>query len=195
MQTFEVLKSIILNRRTVKATAMNGRMIPEEQIQQLLLLADQAPNHAQTEPWRFWVYSGDALRQFGETHAHLYWDNTPEKKRNRSKCDKLIRSAKQASHLVIVVMKRTKDARIPVLEETAAVSAAIQNILLGATALGIASIWSTGGMTHHPALKAFLQLKEEDIVMGLLYLGYTDQPPKSGKRNIPLEKKINRGGV
>jgi ABC-type multidrug transport system ATPase subunit len=28
-----------------------------------------------------------------------------------------------------------------------------------------------------------------DIVMGLLYMGYTDEPTKQGKRNIPLESK------
>jgi hypothetical protein len=46
-------------------------------------------------------------------------------------------------------------------------------------------------MTHHPALKTYLNLSEEDQVMGLLYLGYSDQPLPSGKRNFPLETKIH----
>ncbi len=190
MHSFEVLQSIINNRRTTKAAAMNGKKIPDEQIKQLLRLADQAPTHAQTEPWRFWVYSGASLRAFGITHAELYWKHTPKERRNRKKYDKLLLSAQQASHLIIVAMKRTKKARIPALEEIAAVSASIQNILLGATALNIATIWSTGGMTHHQALKEHLGLEQEDVIMSLLYLGYTDAL-KTGKRHIPLEEKVN----
>ncbi len=190
MHSFEILKSVINNRRTTKAAAMNGKKIPDEQIKQLLQLADQAPTHGKTEPWRFWVYGGASLQEFGLTHAELYWQHTPEEKRNRKKYDKLLLSTQRASHLIIAVMKRTENARIPALEEIAAVSAAIQNILLGATALGIATIWSTGGMTHHGALKQHLGLQEEDVIMSLLYLGYTDVL-KTGKRQIPLEEKIN----
>ena len=35
----------------------------------------------------------------------------------------------------------------------------------------------------------FLNLRDEDNVMGVLYLGYADQYPE-GKRTIPLENKI-----
>jgi nitroreductase len=65
----------------------------------------------------------------------------------------------------------------------------MQNILLGAEALGISALWSTGGMTHHPALKSFWGLAEEDVVMGLLYLGYTNEPAAAGKRNGTATEK------
>ena len=69
-------------------------------------------------------------------------------------------------------------------------AAAIQNILLGAASLDIAVLWSTGGMTHHLSMKQYLGLAEEDTVMGLLMMGYTDETAKQGKRNIPLENKV-----
>jgi hypothetical protein len=53
----------------------------------------------------------------------------------------------------------------------------------------MASFWSTGGAILKPGMKDFLQLREEDNVLGVLYLGYTDQYPE-GKRNTPLEEKI-----
>ena len=87
-------------------------------------------------------------------------------------------------------MKRTTNNAIPVLEEIAAVSASIQNILLGAAALDISALWSTGGMTHHPAMKKMLDLADEDIIMGLLLLGYSDQPLQTGTRKIPMENKV-----
>jgi nitroreductase len=88
-------------------------------------------------------------------------------------------------------MKRSLAKPIPAVEEIAAVSSAIQNILLGAEALAISSFWSTGGMAHHTSLKNYLGLGEEDIVMGLLFMGYSDLPVNAGKRNIPLEEKIS----
>jgi nitroreductase len=192
MQTnsFQQITDIIRNRHTTKAAAMNGQIIPDRQVQQLMELADWAPTHGKTEPWRFFIFGGEALKQFGRLHADLYWSDTDEDKRTRIKYDKLILSANKASHLIITVMKRSIGAKIPALEEMAAVAAAAQNILLGATALGIASIWSTGGMTYHPSLKKYLGIGEEDKIMGLLYLGYEDEPGRERKRQISLEEKV-----
>ena len=86
-------------------------------------------------------------------------------------------------------MKRGDLPKIPAFEEVAAASAAIQNLLLGATALNIASFWSTGGMILKPAMKQFLNLRDEDEVMGVLYLGYADEYPE-GIRKTPLSEKI-----
>jgi len=169
---------------------MNGRKIAREQVQQLLALADYAPTHARTEPWRFIVYTGDSLLRFCKGHADLYWNNTPEETRKQATYDNLEHMGDLVSHLVIAVMRRTPEAKIPKLEEYAATSAAIQNILLGAEAADLAAFWSTGGMALKPAMKQYLQLAEEDEVLGLLYLGYTDQPKKEAVRNIPLEEKI-----
>lgn len=190
IQTFYQVSTIIKDRHTTKAVAMNGGEISQEQIQKLVELADWAPTHGHTEPWRFFIFGGDALKQFGKLHAEIYWSHTNEEKRKQAKYDKLLRSAQQASHLIITVMKRSMDSKIPAWEERSAVSAAIQNILLGATALGISTFWSTGGMTYHPELKDYLKLAEEDQIIGLLYLGYSDGPAKKRRRKIPLDEKV-----
>lgn len=87
-------------------------------------------------------------------------------------------------------MKRDEQQRVPEIEEISAASAAVQNILLGAESLGIAGFWSTGGMTHSSRMKEFLGLNVNDIVIGLIYLGYSDLSYE-GKRVIPLDDKIN----
>ncbi|HLR76699.1 MAG TPA: nitroreductase [Balneolaceae bacterium] len=189
-KAFELLETIVNNRRTTKAHAMNGELIDNDKIQKLLLLADQAPNHGQTEPWRFMIFSGKALDDFGQTHADIYWAHTEPNKRRKSKYKKYIRYAQNASHVVAAVMRPGSNTNIPEKEERSAVSAAIQNMLLGATALGIASFWSTGGMSYHPEFKKYLGLKEGDKMIGILYLGHTDQLRKKKKRRIPLEEKI-----
>lgn len=187
---FEILKDVVVNRRSVGPGKMNGKQIPNATIEELIALADWAPTHARTEPWRFYIYTGDALKQFGADHAKLYWDNTAEDKRLEATAEKLRTNVDKVSHAVVAVMKRGQNDKIPVIEEIAAASAAIQNLLLGAAASGIAALWSTGGMILKPAMKEYLGLGEHDHVMGVLYLGYTDEPHKDGIRSVPLEMKI-----
>ena len=161
---------------------MSGDRIPDEVIQELLELAIWAPTHGRTEPWAFFVYSGQSLRDFGKMHAEIYWNNTPDDKRNIATYEKLLQVVDKPSHLIVAAMKKGSNQKIPVLEEIAAASAAIQNILLGAAALGIASMWSTSGMTHLPPLRQQLGLSADDLVLGLLYLGYAE-PNSKGFRN------------
>ena len=190
MNTFESLQKTIQARRSSKPADMNGQKIDNGIIHQLLELADWAPTHGRTEPWRFIVFEDLAKQQFCIDHAELYKANTNPEKFTHGKYEKLKEQGEPLSHIMIVYMKRTTNNAIPVLEEIAAVSASIQNILLGAAALNISALWSTGGMTHHPAMKKMLDISEDDIVMGLLLLGYSDQPIKEGTRKIPIENKV-----
>ncbi len=186
---FEIIADVIKNRRSIKPVKMNGKKIPDEQIWELLNLANWAPTHGRTEPWRFIVYSGDKVQGFCHQHAELYKSHTPPAKFEQANYDKQYHNGDLASHIIVANMQRGNLPKVTLLEEIAATSIAIQNILLGATAGDITSFWSTGGMTHHQPMKNFLQLKEEDIVMGILYLGYSDEKME-GKRQTEIEQKV-----
>ncbi|MFP5043131.1 nitroreductase [Parasediminibacterium sp. JCM 36343] len=188
MSNFAILADIIKTRRTTKPSLFNGGKIPDEQIEQLLELADWAPTHTFSEPWRFVVYSGDKVNEFSKQHALLYQQFAPVEKFMQGKFDGIIANGEKSSHIIFCIMKRSNE-KIPVIEEIAAASCAIQNILLGATALNIASLWSTGGMVLHPAMKNHFKLDEQDEILGQLFLGYSDEKIE-GKRKIPLGEKI-----
>lgn len=189
MDTFDAIKEVIVNRRSTKPAVLNGNIIPDEEIQQLLELANWAPTHGFTEPWRFIVYSGEAVKRFCHQHAELYKQTTPPEKFNAAKYDKQLHNGDKASHIVLVYMQRGGNPNITQFEEICAASAAVQNILLGAEALGIGVLWSTGGAVMQPAMKEFLGLGEEDVVIGLLYMGYTNEPKKPGRR-MPVDGKL-----
>jgi nitroreductase len=186
---FEIIADIIKNRRSIKPVKMNGKKILDEQVMELLKLANWAPTHGRTEPWRFIVYSGNKVKEFCRQHAELYRTYTPPEKFEQANYDKQLHNGDLASHIIIAIMQRGGLPKIPALEEIAATAIAIQNILLGATAAGIASFWSTGGMVHQAAMKDFLQLKNEDVVMSLVYLGFTDEQLE-GKRQTGIEEKV-----
>lgn len=184
-----VLETIIANRRTIKPGQMNGKQIPDEQVHQLLQLADWAPTHGNTEPWQFFVYAGhEKVKAFCKDHSALYTAEAGENA-NSTTVNNLLHMGDLASHLIIAVMRRGDLPKIPALEEIAATSAAVQNLLLGAQAMGLAAYWGSGGMVYKPAMKTYLQLREEDVVLGAIYLGYTDMT-KTGNRQIPLEQKV-----
>jgi|SRR5438552_2664048 len=187
-EVFSTISAVIKNRRSIKPAKMNGKKIPDEQVKEVLKLANWAPTHGRTEPWRFIVYSDDKVKQFCYQHAELYKANTPVEKFEQGIYDKQLHNGDLASHIVIAIMQRGDVPKIPALEEIAATAIAIQNILLGATAAGIASFLSTSGLTHHPAMKNFLQLKDDDVVMGIVYLGYSDEKMEGNRRTEMDEK-------
>src|ERR1700693_2191369 len=186
---FSVISDIIKSRRSIKPVKMNGKKIPDQQVMEILKLANWAPTHGRTEPWRFVVYSGDRVKEFCHQHAELYRSYTQREKFEQANYDKQFHNGDLASHIIIAIMQRGNLPKITGVEEIAATAMAIQNILLGTAAAGIASFLSTSGMTHHQSMKNFLQLKEEDIVMGILYLGYSDEKIE-GKRQTGIEEKV-----
>jgi len=188
MNNFDNIQETITARRSIKPATLNGKKIPDQQINQLLSLANWAPTHGYTEPWRFVVYSGDAVQQFCHQHAEMYKDNTPPEKFNPAKYQKQQHNGDKTSHIIAVYMQKGNNPNITALEEICATAAAVQNILLGAEALGIGILWSTGGAVLQPAMKEYLGLDEEDLMIGLLYMGYTDEPVTPGRRT-PIEAK------
>lgn len=189
-EAFDTIATVIRERRTIKPGQMNGEIIPDEQVRELIALADWAPNHGGTEPWRFYIWGGrEKVDMFCHQHAELYKSNTPEESFNPTTYTNLSGMGAKASHVMIAVMRRGGNEKIPVLEEIAATSAAIENLLLGAQGAGIAAYWGSGGQVLKPSMKLWLDLREEDIVMGALYLGYSDVK-KEGSRKVPLDEKM-----
>jgi len=192
MDKFHLLQEIVASRRSTKPAVLNGKKIEDGRIRQLLELANWAPTHANTEPWRFIVYSGAAVQRFCQEHAELYRQHTPASAFTQAKYEKQQHNGDKASHLIVVCMKRGNNPNITALEEICATAAAVENILLGAEALGIAVLWSTGGMLLHPVMNEWLGLDREDVVLGMLYMGYTDELVKPGRRGPAREKTIWR---
>ena len=187
--SLQFFESVILHRRTIKPQLMNGRKIDDAIVTHILNLADWAPTHGHTEPWRFFVFSGEGVAQFCTDHANLYKTNTTEATFLTANYEKLRLMGDKASHLIAVAMKRGNNPKIPVKEEIAAVCCSIQILLLAAHVHGLAAYWGTGGMTYHTSMKDYFGLEEQDHMVGFIYLGYTDAT-KTGSRIVPLGQKI-----
>ncbi|MDE0772480.1 MAG: nitroreductase [Salibacteraceae bacterium] len=181
------LNEIIENRRTIFPEQFSERKVQREQVEKLINAAKWAPTHRLTQPWRFTIFMGQGLTDFGKFHADLYKDSKTAEDFSQMKYDKIFSRASVASAIIVVGVKRDPNAKVPFVEEIAATSAAVQNIALMATASGLALYWGTGGMTFSDEMKSHVGLNEDDQIIGQLFLGYPagEWPRKTPRK--PME--------
>jgi nitroreductase len=180
---------LVRNRRSVfPAQFVAGKAVDNNIIKEILVNATWAPNHAQTEPWQFSVFTGMGLQTFAHFQAELY-KTTSNGNFNESKYTKLQQQPLLSSHIIALCMKRNSARRIPEIEEIEAVACAVQNIYLSVSAYGLGGYWTTGGITYQEEAKSFFGLSEADKLLGFFYIGHVAIPSTAGKR-IPLEEKL-----
>jgi nitroreductase len=178
------INSLIRNRRSVFPKMYNGEQVPREVIEKMLENANWAPTHKFTEPWRFTVFYAEGVEKFAEFQSELYRKRAGDHRNfDESTYQKLKEKPLMASCIIAIGMKRDPEKRIPEIEEIAAVSCAVQNMYLPATAYGAGCYWSTGGPTFWDEAKVFFKLAQEDKLLGFLYVG------------MPVEREFgsNRG--
>lgn len=179
------------NRRNIKPIFFSEERIADQIVHQMLEVANWAPTHGHTEPWRFVVFTDGALERFGEFQASLYKEKTPVENFQQKKYDKLAAVPPMASHCIAIVCKKGPKEKIPMLEEIAATSCAVQNILLVAAAENIGVHWASGGVSYWNETKEYLGYELQDQVLGLLYLGYPKIEWPEGKRLSNINQKLD----
>ncbi len=167
---FEHFAQLVRSRRT-SMIVDHERDVPMEVITELCGLATWAPNHKKTWPWRFAAFTGDGRVRLGATMADDmervgFGD---EAKRNKTRT-KYLRTPTS-----LVVGCAAHDNDMLHVENRDAVAAGIQNLLLGATTIGLASFWSTPALTHPPAVLELCGFEPDVRLVGVIYLGWATQ--------------------
>ncbi len=174
----------IRSRRTVKA--FTGAAIDRATLTQLLDLARWAPTHRLTQPWRFAVLDRPAIARLGTfLLATPAIAAVPDAAKGAAKLAKLLERLPTLGAMIQATWVRDADPERD-HEEHAAAAAAVQNLLLGATALGLGSFWSTNPALGHaevlhwtgadPAREGFI---------GSLWLGIAaDVPPAPPRHDL-----------
>lgn len=185
----EEFNHLIKHRRSVFPKQFDaGEHIPDEFIWQILENATWAPNHGQTEPWQFIVFTEDGLKKLAHFQSELYKQSASDKFKEAA-YQSLQTNPLKASHVIALCMKRDPHKKHPEVEEIAAVACAVENIYLSVTAYGLGGYWTTGGVTYNEKAKSFFGLNEEDRLMGFFYIGYVAVPSPQGKRK-PVSEKV-----
>ncbi len=171
MKNTAILAQIIQNRRTIYPHQFTGEKLPEETVREILAAAIWAPTHGKTEPWFFYVLKGESLKNFVRFKADMYRQMTKEADFSEKKFDKILERAESSSHIIAVVCQSGKNPKIPRQEEIEAVACAVQNMLLTASVYSAGVFWATGEFTENEEIRSEFALREQDFLLGFLYLG------------------------
>jgi nitroreductase len=188
----EDISHIIRMRRSIKPVDMDpGKPVDKDLLMELLENANHAPTHGLTEPWRFHIFKGDGRRSLSETMQRVYRETTPEHEFREDKVRKMSENPLLAGAVIAIGMARRGGAKIPEVEEIAAVACAVENLALSATAAGLAGYWSTPPLIGTRQFLDWLGMGAEDRCLGLFYLGWPKlgHVPPSAKRT-PIEEKL-----
>lgn len=180
------ITDLIRNRRTIFPEQYSSRKVHREQIELIINNALWAPNHGNTQPWRFHVFTDGGLQKLSDFLGKTYLELTPKEQQNDMKLAKLVSRPKRTSVVIAVSMNKQPESKILELEEIEAVACAVQNMYLTCTAYGLGGFWATPKLIYSPKMNEFLGLEEQDKCLGLFYVGYPEiEWPKAHRK--PME--------
>jgi nitroreductase len=171
--------------RTRRSIGKLSGDVTDAQIRELVEAGLWAPNHKLSNPWSFTIVRGEARGRLGDRWRELVRDAPlpPGVERDAF----LAKEARKPMRAPVLMVLSTRTVADPVraIEDFAAGSAAAQNVLLAAHAMGLGAIWRTGDMAYSAEVNAFLGLDATDRIVGIMYLGEPAMaPPIAQPRNI-----------
>lgn len=166
MEIFEAI-----NKR-ISVSKVKADELPRDVIEKLLDAGNRAPNHYKVRPWRFMVLTGNARNKLGDVMAASQQERMPETPAEG--LDKTRALPLRAPVMIAVGVDKPTEPKVLELENYAAVSAACQNILLAAHALGLGAIWRTGDWSRDEKVKVFLGFEADQHIAGFIYVGYPE---------------------
>lgn len=197
-----IVDQTIQNRRTVKVLAPEALPLTNltQTVEELVATAGWAPFHYPSQerhhldlespvPWRFYMLDAATCRQLAAQLADKQYGKIVD----------MLNSAHaliQATWLPSQVKEDNKELYEPSLanmENIAAVSAAVQNILLAATARGIPNYWSSGGVLREDDLFIRMQISPSEILLGSIFLFPNEEETPSSVQHAYSKRRDTRG--
>jgi len=159
-------EQVIRSRRT-SLLVDPERAVDPDLIARVIDSATWAPNHKRTWPWRFTVLTGDARTRLGAAFAGVGERLGLDPKKVESQYTKYVRSP-----VVVLVWVTGDPDPVRRREDRDATAAAVQNLLLAATANGLASYWASISDHFHAPARAQAGVDDNHDFVALVYLGH-----------------------
>jgi len=192
MDVFEAIR----NRRAVREYRPDP--VSRAVVHTILDAANWAPSAMNHQQWGFVVVTGRKIREMGESFRKIveeYTRNWDESRMRGSPFtrEEFVRFAATYGGAPVVIVVLTDTAETPDFQRAnlESASAAMQNLLLAATALGIGTCWMTGPLNDEKALRGILQIPNDKEIVAVTPLGYPASIPEAPVRLDPLlEQKV-----
>lgn len=184
--------SAISNRRSIRK--YQNKPVPKQLLQQILQAGRMAPSSKNRQPWKFIVVTGKAKQEMLiEMQKGLLQEKVqpllPNSKRYLSGAEHTLQIMQQAPVIIFVInplglplsATLTPEERIYEICNAQSIGAAIENMCLTATHLGLGSLWICDTYFSYSQLCSWLNTPGE--LFGALALGYAAEQPDARPRN------------
>ena len=183
---FDDFAELVRSRRT-HMLVDRGRDVPIDLLERLCELGTWAPNHKKTWPWKFAIVTGEGRARLGEAFVEDMNERDVGDEGKRLKT--LTKYTRTPAS--IVVGCEPHDHPTFHDENRDAVAAAIQNVLLGATAAGLASFWSTAPIIDAPRALKLCGFDPDDRIVAIVYLGWPSGSVEPPARPEPVIRHVS----
>lgn len=190
MDVFEAIRK----RRAVRLYRPDP--VSREDILTVLNAANQAPSGLNRQPWEFLVVTGKKVLEMGVSYRSTldeylaHWDRSPM--RDFITRNEFIRFSETygGAPVVIVVLVYADDNPNFRKADLESASAAMENLLLAATGLGLGTCWMTGPLRDEKILRRILSIPDDREIIAITPLGYPEKVSAAPPRIDPaLEQK------
>ncbi len=169
---------LLLNRRSASRLAEPAPA--GEALENIFRAAMRAPDHGALQPWRFIVIEGEGRERFSKVLEKAAQAEALDEKG----IEKARTAPFRAPMIIAVVAHCDDDHKVPVWEQVVSAGCAVMAMQMAAVAQGFNGIWRSGIWTESDAVREALQCREQDEVVGFLYLG-TPQLKASTTITVP----------
>jgi len=167
---FAMAQALISSRQNVSPKRLIAPGPSAEQLDELLALAAAAPDHGLLQPWRFILVPVAQRHRLAEVFALALID------RDSGATLEQIEAAREKAHrapllLVAVACLGEREPDTPTLERMVSMGAAIQNLLLGAHALGYGAGLTSGQAMSSARLHRLCGLGTGEVAVCCVNIG------------------------
>ena len=168
--------------------------IPEELLQKILTAAIQAPSACNRQPWRFVIIQGEKRAEMVRIMRQGI-SLALARGEDRGSCESSAHVMEVAPVTVFIInpdglrpwRKHTVDQMFGDVMDIQSIGAAIQNMLLAATHLGLGSLWICDVFIAYKELCKWLGEKGE--LIAAVSFGYADESPAARPRK-PMSEVV-----
>jgi nitroreductase len=153
----------------------------DEEMDEALLLALNAPDYGQLHPTRFLKISGDKLGDLGALFVKAASLREPGKDHDHW------HAKAQAAPAMVVVIARLdeKHPKVTIAEQTISVGAAGMNVLNALHLQGYSGYWTTGVNASDDTVDAAFGLAENEVIAGFIFVGTPREGARLKDRKVP----------
>ena len=158
------------------APKLTGPGPSDAELEQMLLAALRAPDHARLRPWRFLTVRDQRREDLGKLFLKSLLKRNPVA--DEAARAKALAAPLRAPLVLVVICSLSEHPKVPHVEQRLSAGCAAHGVLLAAEALGYAGIWRTGDVAFERCFMDDLGLAKNEEIVGFLYLGTREGPPK-----------------